>query len=208
MAIICIAGLSGTGKSTLAKEISKIKQIPLAISCTTRPMRPNEKDGVDYHFISDEEYVKLANDNKLVAKEEYLVAGGFIWKYGFKSDDIKKNKFSLTVINPKGIDDLKKDGIQNVISILIKVDEEERINRIKKRSDNQSKEEIERRTLKDIEIFAKHKFNYIVHNDNFDECLTKILRIIELEKKRENYKNLDAWIIERFRMQKKWKKNK
>ena len=53
--IIVLLGASATGKDTVAKHISEKYNIPMAISYTTRPMRSNETQGVEYYFISDDE---------------------------------------------------------------------------------------------------------------------------------------------------------
>lgn len=195
MKIYVIAGLSGVGKSTLAKEAAKKIDMPLKISCTTRPRREKEVDGIDYHFISNDKYNLFSSLDKLVAKEKFLVCGehdGEIWRYGFLKSDLTRGN-CLAVINPKGITDLKNEGFDNIISILIDVDEEERIRRIMSRNDNQKPEEIKRRTLKDSEMFKDYKFDYVVRNDNFNQCLSEIIRIINMEKEKENYQQLSKW---------------
>lgn len=201
MAIFCIAGMSGVGKSTIAKEISKMMGLPLVISCTTRPRRPNENDGIDYHFITDKVYDFLLSENKLVAKESFNVVDGEVWKYGFVSNELLRNKHCLTVINPKGITDLKNDGIENVVSILIDVDEKERMERIMKRNDNQKAAEIKRRTIKDREMFDQYNFDYVVNNDTIENSLKTITEIIEKEKDKQNYKELSSWCAERMKRQ-------
>ena len=50
--IYVITGLSGSGKTTIAKEVSKKTNLPLVTTATTRPMRPGEKNSIDYWFLS------------------------------------------------------------------------------------------------------------------------------------------------------------
>lgn len=195
MSIFCIAGLSGTGKSTLAKIIAKRLDIPLVISYTTRPKRPTEQNGIDYYFIDDQTY-DVINDS-LVAKESFEVDGGYIWRYGFHKSDVLGNKNVLCVINPKGIQDLKNDGVTNIVPILIEVDETERINRILSRNDNQTKAEIKRRTNKDKQMFEHFKPQYNIINDDLEKCVQEIIDVINKESDKQRYEELYSWINSR-----------
>ena len=65
--VFVLTGTSGEGKSTLAKLlVERVPELALAISATTRPMRPGEQDGRDYWFLSDEDF------------ERKLEEGGFL----------------------------------------------------------------------------------------------------------------------------------
>ena len=57
--IILIAGPSGAGKTTISEYLQKNYDIPRVITHTTRPIRPGEKDGVDYYFENDESFAQL-----------------------------------------------------------------------------------------------------------------------------------------------------
>ena len=65
MIIFAICGKSAAGKDTLTNRVSKKLKIPKVISCTTRPKRKNEIDGVDYKFINSQTMKELKNNNKL-----------------------------------------------------------------------------------------------------------------------------------------------
>ena len=64
-------GASGCGKSTLEKALNESESVYKTVSVTTREMRINEVDGVDYHFISDEEFNLLDSENKLIQKTSF-----------------------------------------------------------------------------------------------------------------------------------------
>ena len=53
--IICIVGPSGSGKTTMARFLEKALDIPMLVSYTTRPKRPNEIDGVDHRFVTEDQ---------------------------------------------------------------------------------------------------------------------------------------------------------
>lgn len=153
--IIAISGLSGTGKTTIAKELSKITNIPISIRYTNRPMRPGETNGIDYHFVDE------ISDGKFVGIERYNVDGGYTWSYGSKKEDIKD--VSIMVINPLAIKALRDSGI-TVYDIRIELNENVRLNRITQRNDNQTKNEIERRTNADKAILNSYEPTVTIYN--------------------------------------------
>ena len=58
--VYCLMGYTAVGKSTIAKKITQeIEDLHLAVSHTTRPIRPNEKEGIDYYFIDDKKFEKI-----------------------------------------------------------------------------------------------------------------------------------------------------
>lgn len=101
--ILCLVGRSGCGKTTaslwLQKKYSDVNTI---ISCTTRPMRNGEINGVDHWFIDD--YSKnVPPRSKMLA---YTKFGNY--QYWAKLDDIKPDKINIYVIDEKGINNLIK----------------------------------------------------------------------------------------------------
>lgn len=175
--ILAFSGLSGSGKSTIAKMISEKLEIPTIVTCTTRPMRPGEIDGIDYHFLSDDEFSK----ENMVAEEHFNVAGGDVWKYGIKEKDISEND-CIVVLTPKGIEDIRNSN-HDIVDIMITVDDTTRKDRILKRNDNQSKEEIERRDLEDKIIFESYTPNLVVSNNfSVDRTVNSIINFINFQK--------------------------
>ena len=64
---IVISAPSGAGKTTLCNELqSRKSHIKFSVSCTTRPKREHEVDGVNYHFLSDEEFTEKVQNNEFV----------------------------------------------------------------------------------------------------------------------------------------------
>src|SRR5881397_2991501 len=65
--VLAITGTSGAGKGTLEKELMRrMPELELAISATTRERRPTERDGREYHFVSEEEFERLVQDGSFL----------------------------------------------------------------------------------------------------------------------------------------------
>ena len=79
--IYILSSPSGAGKTTLVKKISKNKNFSVSVSHTTRPPRPNEKNGKDYFFVSKNKFKKLIKQNKFL--EHAKVFGNY---YGSSKD--------------------------------------------------------------------------------------------------------------------------
>lgn len=182
--IFCIVGLSGTGKTTIFKEVMKLINIKNICSLTTRPQRPQERHGVDYFFINNNEFEKLDKKNKIIAGQDFNVANGQLWRYGFNKEDVdlllKENNI-LIVCTPKGVSDFKNAGY-DVVSILIEVDEAERMERIIGRKDNQGIAEIKRRNKADKLLFEGFEADWNVQNKDLAVAVQDVVNIIEYSK--------------------------
>lgn len=175
--IIAIMGLSGVGKTTVARNLKYRTGLPFIISCTTRPIRPNEVDDVDYHFIADFVYDLLNRRKRLVAQQEFRVANGEVWKYAICKKDIEKD--CIMVLTPSGVNDLRKLGY-DVKAIYLEVDEDERLKRILNRNDNQSQEEIKRRSIADKKVFENFTPDIVIQNNkDINLVIDEIINFVE-----------------------------
>lgn len=164
-----IAGLSGSGKSTIANALSKKLKMKMMIQYTTRPMRPGEINGIDYFFVTNEEF----NQINMLTKEEFKVAGGDTWCYGLPL--VNENEDYVVVLPPKSIQILKDKNVK-FVDILVQVNDEERIKRIFNRNDNQTLDEIVRREKEDKEIFKGYKPRLSIVNEGpIDDVIIKLI---------------------------------
>lgn len=164
--IFAIVGKASTGKDTLTKMLSEVLEIPIALSFTTRPMRVGEKQGVEYHFITDNDFWDLHGCNLLAEYTSYEVASGETWHYGLTKEELEKSKYVLVIVNPDGLQQLKRIYGHKVCSILIDAPADVRIKRYLDRDEvtEIKAEECCRRFLADQKDFKDISTNHIVRN--------------------------------------------
>lgn len=159
--IYCILGMSGVGKSTIAKKISMRLNMPIIVSYTSRPKRPGEIEGIDYHYVDNKYFDDNLDD--FIEKRDYTVYNGLVWKYGYKKSSFNnKNTDYLVVIDPSGYQAFKQYfGKSQICPILIQAPYGILYERAKKRGDNLK--EIERRLADDF-----NKFENFMKEENYE----------------------------------------
>lgn len=181
MAVFCIIGKSGVGKTTIFNCVRKDLNIPTTVPYTTRPIRPHEREFKDYIFLSDIMWGQLGKEDVFIAQQTFKVANGEVWKYAFNKEDFKNHDNIIIVGTPEVINLLRKEGIE-VISIKIVTNEFKRIIRLFIRKDNQGLKEMFRRFFSDRNDFKMFKAEYTVKNNELNSCLKQIKNIINTKK--------------------------
>tara|TARA_B100000686_G_C16760434_1_gene958302 strand:+ start:382 stop:1014 length:633 start_codon:yes stop_codon:yes gene_type:complete len=180
---------SGAGKTTLTKKIAENNSdFVISISHTTRKPRPNEINGKDYHFVSEEEF------HRLVKNESFFEhANIFDNLYGTLKEPVKnllsKGKNVLFDIDWQGTQQLKKIKNLSLVTFFILPPNIEVLKqRLLNRHEGQEKI-IEKRMSKfNEEVSHWREYNYVVINDDLEQCYKKILEIIISEKTGNNTK--------------------
>ena len=120
------------------------------VSYTTRPPREHETEGVEYHFISKEEFLQKEEQGFFAETASYNVASGETWYYGSAVEDLSDDK--VIIVNPHSLEQLRKIKSLNPIAFYITVGEETIWNRLRERGDNAA--EARRRLNEDDIDFA------------------------------------------------------
>lgn len=161
--VIALFGESASGKDTIQKWL--VSYLPNVthgiISCTTRPPRQGERDGVDYHFITEEEFTKKVLSYDMLEATEFRK-----WFYGTPIQSLDKDKINVGVFNIAGIEALLEDSRLHVTPIYVRASDKERLIRSLNREENPDCEEICRRYFADKKDFSNIDFNYIEFENN------------------------------------------
>lgn len=150
-----IVGKTASGKDHLKNRL-KGRGLEVSINCTTRPMRDYERDGVDYHFLTEDEFKEGITQDLFI---EYQVFNG--WYYGTPVEEFKDS--DVMIMNVDSIKQLDENIRKQCMVIFLDIDSTTRQLRLAKRKD--SNDSIERRMKSDEEQFEQFT-NYDIRITN------------------------------------------
>ncbi|ASW42975.1 MAG: guanylate kinase [Clostridiales bacterium] len=180
--LIVISGPSGAGKGTICKKlIEKNKNIYLSVSATTRSPREGEIDGVNYYFLTKEEFERKVKENGFIEYAE--VHGNF---YGTPRVNVNKmleeGKDVILEIDIQGALQVKENFKEGVFIFILPPSMEELKRRIIKRGSETEESLMTRFKNAYKEINYVSKYNYAVVNDTLELAVSKVEAIIAAEK--------------------------
>lgn len=161
--IITITGPSGSGKTTLLKALTKYypNYIFPIVSTTTRPPRPREIDGVDYYFVSEEDF-------KIPSMFEYVLFAGNYYGVTNKEMEIAQqrsnNAAAVIILDPQGVSIYKKAISDTIYSVYIDIDADKAEAHLKRR-DGKKKASSRIRTDLDKGLYEKDGYDCVIKND-------------------------------------------
>lgn len=180
--LIVISGPSGSGKDSICERLKEYKDdFWVSISCTTRKPRKGEEEGVNYFFLTKEEF------EKRIEEDDFLEYASYNGNY-YGTPKSKINEY----LN-KGIDVILVIEVQGALKIKHKIPEtififimpptmKDLILRLQKRGTESTSKIIERFKKAYKEINEITKYNYVVVNDDLDKATKKVNSIIEAQK--------------------------
>ena len=193
--MVILSSPSGAGKTTLVKLLSKKNNFYISISHTTRKPRPDEIDGKDYFFVTNDEF------QRLIKNQEFLeYAKVFNNLYGTTRtpviDNLNKGRDVLFDIDWQGADQIKNKKLDYklITFFLLPPSKEVLFERLSNR-DMKDKLIVDER-MKQFSRDVLHwiNYDYVVINDDLDKCYNKILKLIMAEKN-EDSKDYDLEFI-------------
>ena len=180
--LIVISGPSGAGKDSIVEGLLKINnKVWLSVSATTRSPRGNEQDGVEYFFLTKEEFEEKIKQNELL---EYAVYNGNY--YGTPKEKIieKLNEGYdvILVIEIQGAIKIKELIKEAIFIFVLPPSLEELKRRLINRNTEDREKILNRFKIAYNEINEVTKYNYVVINDKLDEAIEKVNSILLSEK--------------------------
>lgn len=168
-----IIGKSGSGKSKIVDVLTENFKFSKIVTNTTRPIREGEKQGVDYNFISKEEFDRMLENDELA---EYFIAGNG-WCYGTSKSDLEGDD-KLIILTPSGLRQLQEKDIKFKSIYVVASDKKRYIRQIMRGDDIK---EIARRSETDKVDFdgIEDEVDYIVYNDtSIEDTIFGILSLM------------------------------
>ena len=177
--LIVVSGPSGSGKDTVVRELMKMdERIKLSVSCTTREIRDGEQEGVDYFFITEEEFKQRIESGDILEYNYY--AGHY---YGTPVTELAKCLDGtckvVLVIDVNGGKNVKKLFPGALLIFLEPPSEEELVRRLQSRGTETPEEIFARLEIARNEMAEAEFYDRIVVNREVDEAAAEILELID-----------------------------
>lgn len=172
-----ISAASGTGKTTLVKRLlQEVPDLKLSVSCTTRPRRPGETEGFDYHFIDQTTFQEMVKRQEFFEWEE--VHGSCYGTPKAFMESRRRGIDTLFDVDTRGAQNIKKKFPDSVLIFLLPPSVEVLTERLKQRH-TEDAQALQRRIEEGKQqMDQKDKFDYTVVNDNVDRAFNELKGII------------------------------
>lgn len=180
--IIVISGPSGCGKDTVVKKMLQMdERFILSVSATTRERRPIEKDGVDYIFLTSEDFIQKVSECEFL--EYTLYCNNYYGTLKKQIEDkVNAGRVVVLVIEVEGAQNVKK-VYPNCLTIFLAPPSLEELERRLRNRNTEDDAKIKQRLFKaNEELGFKSSYDYIVENNDVEECAKSIIDIFDSEK--------------------------
>jgi guanylate kinase len=179
---VVIAAASGTGKTTVCRQVvARDPEIVFSVSHTTRPQRSNEKDGVDYHFVTPAQFDRLVAEGAFL---EWAVYNGNRYGTSFAALDapLRRGRDLLLEIEVQGANQVRAKRSDARFIFLLPPSLATLRERLEQRGSDDGNTIAQRLAIARTEIAEGARFDYAVVNDRLDDCVEAVLAILAAER--------------------------
>jgi guanylate kinase len=180
--LFVISGPSGAGKGTLVKELlGRMPELVLSVSATTRPIRPGERQGADYHFISEAEFLGMRDrgdflESASVYDNLYGTPRGFI------ESTLASGRSVIAELDIQGASAVKRAKPDAVLIFIEPPSLDDLYLRLRGRGTEDAEAMSRRLRSAYDEVKNKGLYDHIVVNDEVERAVADLIRIIEEER--------------------------
>jgi guanylate kinase len=180
--LFIVSAPSGTGKTTVVERLVRVtERLKLSRSYTSRAPRGDEAHGVDYNFVSREQFEKMIASGEFLEHAE--VFGNF---YGTHAGDATRGLESgddvVLVIDVQGARKVRRAGLPHVAIFVLPPSYEALEQRLRGRSKDSDEAMRRRLEVAREEVSAFEEYDYVVINDHLDSCVERIRSIVLAER--------------------------
>jgi guanylate kinase len=179
--VVVITGPSGVGKGTLIRSLrERVPELELAVSATTRPPRPGEADGVDYHFLSDAEFEARAREGAFVEHARYSGR-----RYGTLRAELEQRLARgapvVLEIEVQGARQVR-EAMPEAVQIFVAPPSPDALRARLVGRGTDSPEQVEARLATALsELEAQGEFRHVVVNDRLEDAVGALERVVRAE---------------------------
>jgi guanylate kinase len=179
--VLVITGPSGAGKGTLIRTlVARLPVLEVAVSATTRPMRPGEKDGREYWFLDDAEFDRRVATGAFLEFVPY-VSGK---RYGTLASEIDRiasdGRICVLELELEGALAVQEQ-VPGSVTIFISADVNELERRLRERATESTGEIGQRIDLANWQLEQAHRFRYMIRNDDVERAGAVLASVVETE---------------------------
>ena len=179
--LVILSSPSGVGKTTIARRVVAARDdVGFSISATTRPRRVKERDGVDYHFLSHEEFSRRRDNGEFLEWAEY---SGYL--YGTLQADVDEliegGRHALLDIEVQGAKQVRARRDDVVAIFVLPPSADAHLSRLRGRGSEEPQEVAKRLTQAGWELEQAADYDYVLVNDDLDSAVARVSAIIDAE---------------------------
>ena len=197
--MLVLSSPSGAGKTTISRRLLQSNSdIVMSVSATTRPPRPNEINGQDYFFVSEDEFDRMIQSGELL---EHAIVFGH--RYGTPrsavTNALNSGKDVLFDIDWQGTQQLRQQARDDMVSVFIFPPSKEELER-RLRIRAQDSEVVVRQRMAKATDELSHwaEYDYLVKNDDIQHALGEVEEILRVERRRRSRQPGQAQFIQKL----------